>query len=119
MKSSECAASLSICACLLASPLVLAIPSDANATDQQMAAGSGTQTMSEMADGEVRKVDKDAKKITLRHGELKGLDMPPMTMVFRVQDAAMLQGVKAGDKVRFDARQISGQYVVIKLEPAN
>ena len=73
----------------------------------------------ELADGEVRKVDKDAGKITLKHGPIKSMDMPPMTMVFRVQDAAMLQGVKAGDKVRFDARQISGQYVVIKLEPAN
>jgi len=73
----------------------------------------------ELADGEVRKVDKDAGKITLKHGHIKSIDMPPMTMVFRVQDGAMLQGVKAGDKVRFDARQIAGQYVVIKMEPAN
>ena len=73
----------------------------------------------ELANGEVRKIDKDAGKITLRHGPIKSIDMPPMTMVFRVQDAAMLEGVKAGDKVRFDAQKIGGQYVVIKMEAAN
>jgi len=73
----------------------------------------------ELANGEVRKVDKDAGKITLKHGPIKSIDMPPMTMVFRVKDEAMLEGVKAGDKVRFDAQKVSGQYVVIKLEPAN
>jgi len=71
----------------------------------------------ELANGEVRKVDKDAGKITLKHGPIKSIDMPPMTMVFRVKDEAMLEGVKAGDKVQFDAQKVGGQYVVIKLEP--
>ena len=73
----------------------------------------------ELATGEVRRVDADAGKITLKHGPIKSLDMPPMTMVFRVKDDAMLQAVKPGDRVRFDAQKIGGQYVVVRLEPAN
>ena len=72
--------------------------------------------MSDMADGEVRKVDKEAKKITLRHGELKQLDMPPMTMVFQVKDPAMLDKVKAGDKVKFKAQNTGGTLVITEIE---
>jgi len=72
----------------------------------------------EPADGEVRKVDKDAQKITIRHGPLPSLDMPqPMTMVYRVQDPAMLDRVKAGDKVKFEAENIGGAFTVTKIEP--
>ena len=71
-----------------------------------------------LADGEVRKVDKEAKKITLRHGPLQNLDMPAMTMVFQVADAAMLDQVKAGDKVKFQAEKIGGGYRITRLEPA-
>jgi Cu(I)/Ag(I) efflux system protein CusF len=71
-----------------------------------------------MSDGEVRKVDKDAGKITLKHGPIPNLDMPDMTMVFRVKDAAMLDAVKAGDKVRFAADKVGGQYTVTRIEPA-
>lgn len=73
---------------------------------------------SDMADGEVRKIDKDAKKITLKHGELKALDMPPMTMVFQVSDPALLDRVKAGDKVKFKAEKIGGAFVVTAIETA-
>jgi Cu/Ag efflux protein CusF len=76
---------------------------------------AGAQSMSE---GEVRKVDKDAQKITIKHGPLKNLDMPPMTMVFRVKDAAMLDAVKQGDKVKFVAENIGGQFVVTEIGPA-
>jgi Cu(I)/Ag(I) efflux system periplasmic protein CusF len=72
-----------------------------------------------LAEGEVRKVDKDAKKITIKHGPLANLDMPSMTMVFQVKDAAMLDQVKAGDKVKFQAEKIGGAFTVTKLEPAN
>jgi Cu(I)/Ag(I) efflux system protein CusF len=65
---------------------------------------------------EVRKVDKAAAKLTLKHGEIKHLDMPPMTMVFQVRDKALLDTVKAGDKVRFRAAQEGGQYVVTAIE---
>ena len=70
-----------------------------------------------MTDAEVRKVDKDAKKITLKHGEIKNLDMPPMSMVFQVRDPAILEKIKAGDKVRFTADNINGALTVITLEP--
>ena len=72
----------------------------------------------ELSDGEVRKIDKETGKITLRHGELKNLSMAPMTMVFRVKDAAMLDQVKAGDKVRFVADRVNGALTVVQLQPA-
>lgn len=72
----------------------------------------------DLTDGEIRKVDKDAQKITIRHGEIRNLEMPPMTMVFRVKDAALLDAVKPGDKVMFRAEKTGGQYVVTKIEPA-
>jgi Cu(I)/Ag(I) efflux system protein CusF len=71
-----------------------------------------------LSDGEVRKVDKDAKKITIKHGPLQNLDMPPMTMVFQVKDPAMLEQVKAGDKVKFQAEKVGGAFTVTKIEPA-
>ena len=71
-----------------------------------------------LSDGEVRRVDKSAGKVTLKHGEIKNLDMPPMTMVFGVKDKALLDNVKAGDKVKFSAdKDAQGQYVVTAIEP--
>ena len=73
----------------------------------------------QLSDGEIRKVDKDAQKITIKHGPLPALDMPmPMTMVYRVADPAMLDKVKAGDKVKFDAEHVNGQFIVTKIEKA-
>ena len=72
----------------------------------------------EMTDAEVRKVDKEAKKITLKHAEIKNLDMPGMTMVFQVADPALLDKFKAGDKVKFSAAKTGGAYVVTALEAA-
>lgn len=72
----------------------------------------------EMAEGEIRRVDKDAKKITIKHGPLAKFDMPAMTMVFQVNDPAMLDQVKAGDKVRFDAEKTGGAFTLTKIEPA-
>ena len=71
-----------------------------------------------MADGEVRKVDKANKKITLKHGEIKSLDMPPMTMVFQVSDAALLDKVKPGDKVQFNVAKEGTKFTVTQIEPA-
>jgi Cu/Ag efflux protein CusF len=71
---------------------------------------------SDLTDAEVRKVDKDGARLTLKHAEIRSLDMPPMTMVFRVRDKAWLDTVKAGDKVRFKAVNEGGQYVVTALE---
>ena len=71
---------------------------------------------SEMTDGEIRKVDKEAKKITIKHGEIKNLDMPAMTMVFQVKDTAMLAKVKAGDKVKFAAEKLGGAMVITEIQ---
>jgi Cu(I)/Ag(I) efflux system periplasmic protein CusF len=86
--------------------------------EMPMAAPSGSVGTADMAEGEVRKVDMASKKITLKHGEIKSMDMPPMTMVFQVKDAAMLEKVKAGDKVRFKAEKAGGAMVVTDLQPA-
>jgi Cu/Ag efflux protein CusF len=67
----------------------------------------------------VRTVDKSAKKITLKHGDIPNLDMGPMTMVFQVRDAALLDKVKAGDSVRFTADKIKGAYTVLTIEPVH
>ena len=73
-------------------------------------------TRAEMTDGEIRKVDKDSKKITIKHSEIKNLDMPGMTMVFQVKDPAMLDKVQVGDKVKFKAENVGGRIVVTDLE---
>lgn len=74
------------------------------------------QETTQMSNGEIKKVDKDAGKVTIKHGELKNLDMPPMTMVFRVKDPSMLENLKAGDQVGFVADKVSGQLVVTRVE---
>ena len=74
---------------------------------------------SPMSSGEVKKVDKDAGKITIKHGPLANLDMPAMTMVFRVQDAVMLDQVKADDKVNFIAEKANGVIMITRIETAN
>lgn len=72
----------------------------------------------ELTDGEVRKVDKAGASVTLRHGEIRHLDMPPMTMVFQVKDAAWLDRLKPGDKVRFAAERDGSKLTVTELQPA-
>jgi Cu/Ag efflux protein CusF len=68
-----------------------------------------------LAEAEVRKVDKEQKKLTLKHGEIRNLDMPPMTMVFQVKDAALLDKLKAGDRIRFAAEKVPGDYAVTEI----
>ena len=67
---------------------------------------------------EVRKVDTAQARITLRHGEIKNLDMPPMTMVFRVKNPRLIEKLAPGDKVLFSAEKIDGNYVVTAIEVA-
>lgn len=84
--------------------------------DAQHSGGAQGATSGEvMAEGEVRKVDKDAGKLTIKHGEIKSLEMPPMTMVYRVKDPSMLDQVKAGDRVRFSAQKIGGAFTVTRI----
>lgn len=91
--------------------------------DMPMAAGDAKKDMpamasADMAEGEIRKVDKATKKVTIKHGEIKNLDMPGMTMVFQVKDAAMLDQIKKGDKVRFKAEKSNGAIVVTDIQAA-
>lgn len=73
---------------------------------------------SDFSDAEVRRVDKDAQKVTLRHGPIQNLGMGDMTMVFRVTDPKMLDDLKPGAKIRFKADKIGGQYTVTQIMPS-
>ena len=74
---------------------------------------------SDLIDGQVMKVDQSSGKITIKHGPAKRLGMESgMTMVYKAQDPAMLKAVKAGNKIKFDAEQVNGQYTVTKIEKA-
>jgi len=86
----------------------------ASAGAQPLAAGA--PGASELTEGEVRKVDKESKKLTIKHGPLKNLDMPAMTMVFSVADDAVLDKVQPGQKVQFQADKIDGKFTVTKIE---
>lgn len=68
------------------------------------------------SDAEVRKIDKEQGKVTLRHGPLENLGMPAMTMVFKVSDAKMLDGLKEGDRVKFTAEKVNGAFSVTALQ---
>ncbi len=72
-----------------------------------------------LTEGEIRKVDKDAQKLTIRHGPILNLGMPAMTMVFQVKDAALLDKLNAGDKIRFVVENIGGVTTVTAIEAAN
>lgn len=80
--------------------------------------GRSSADQDDLSDGEITRWDPRTGKVTLRHGEIKNLGMPPMTMVFRVQDAALLAPLKAGDKVRFRAEQVKGAYYATRIEKA-
>ena len=93
---------------------ILALSSASGAYAQ--AAGPAVTASDSMSSGEVKKVDKSAGKMTIKHGPLQNIGMDAMTMVFRVKDPAMLEQVKAGDKINFVAEDLNGQLMVSKLE---
>ena len=108
---------------IIAVSMALTAPAVAHAHDDQhkkkdthKAAATAAAPSAGMTDGEIRNVDKDAKKITIKHGPIQNLDMPPMTMVFQVKDPAMLETVKAGDKVNVAAEKVGGQITVTRIE---
>ena len=82
------------------------------------AAAASTAPQAELSEGEITRWDPRTLRLTLKHGEIKNLEMPPMTMVFRVADASVVGDLKPGDKVRFRAEQISGAYHVQRIEKA-
>jgi Cu(I)/Ag(I) efflux system protein CusF len=71
-----------------------------------------------MAEGVVRKLDVDNRKITIKHGEIKNLDMPGMTMVFRLQEKINIDSLKSGDKVLFHVEKLDGGYTITELQLA-
>jgi Cu(I)/Ag(I) efflux system periplasmic protein CusF len=109
---------LAIASIIAAALAVTALAEEAHHKKGSDPAQSATQS-SGMTKGEVRKVDKDAKKITLKHDRIENLDMPAHTMVFQVNDPAMLDQVKVGDKVKFEAEKIGGAFRLTKIEAAN
>jgi len=86
------------------------------ATPAATPAAETTPAQSPWAEAEVRRIDTAAGKISLKHGEIRNLDMPPMTMVFQLRDPASLTGLAVGDKVRFTADKVRGAYTVLQIE---
>jgi Cu(I)/Ag(I) efflux system protein CusF len=101
---------LAVAVLSLSSPLMAQTTTDPSKMD--MAATPS------LTDGEIRKIDKENGKITIKHGEIKHMDMPPMSMVFNVKDKAMLDKVKVGEKIMFIAIQEGGKMVVTEIQPS-
>jgi Cu(I)/Ag(I) efflux system periplasmic protein CusF len=97
--------------------MTLAVPAFAQSTHNH-AAPAANAVSGTLYDGEVKRVSKDTKRVTLAHGPLTGLDMPAMTMAFPVKDAALLDKLKPGDKVRFALEKSGEDMVVTRIEPA-
>lgn len=102
--------------------VALALPMHANASHDH-AAKPGAATDAAVAgqptsEGEIKKVDKDTGKLTVKHGPLANLDMPAMTMVFKVKDPAMMNQVKAGDKIKFTVEKINGAFIITEMKPS-
>jgi Cu/Ag efflux protein CusF len=106
---------------VLAAVLLAAAPAFASSGHSHHDHGAATTKSSaanQFAEGEIRKVDKAAGKVTIRHGAIASIDMPPMTMVFQVKDKAMLDKVKQGDAIRFKAEKAGDTFTVTELRPA-
>jgi Cu(I)/Ag(I) efflux system protein CusF len=104
-----------------AAVLMLSTSHAQTATAGATATATEKPALKDAAEAEIRKIDKDAKKITLKHGPIKSLDMPSMTMVFQVKDGALLDRLgqlAVGDKIMFTAEQQQGAYVVTGAEKA-
>ena len=103
--------------------VAISIPAAALAAGQEHATHAASTTTTEtkaavapQSDGEIKKVDQETGKITVKHGPLVNLDMPAMTMVFKVKDTAMLEQVKAGDRVKFSVEKIDGALTITALQ---
>ncbi|WP_291011602.1 copper-binding protein [Hydrogenophaga sp.] len=109
----------------LSLPLAFTLPAAAQTTAPAAAVSmsgmnhaGGMSHSAEMAEGEIRKVSKDTGKLTIKHGPIKSMDMPPMTMVFTAKDPAMLDKVAVGDKVRFAVADEGGKMLVTDIQLA-
>ena len=93
------------------------LPVEAPAQAVAASSPAPAPTAAPMTDGEVRKIDRELGKITLRHGPITSLGMPGMTMVFKVADPDLLRDLKEGDRVRFFADRVNGAITVTAIEP--
>ena len=107
-----------LAAALLTGPAMAQQKADDHSAHHASSPATAAASRAELSDGEVRKVDKDAGKLTLKHGEIRNLDMPGMTMVFQVNEPALLDKVKVGDRVKFRAEKSGSSYVVTAIEAA-
>ncbi len=103
---------------LFAAGVALAASAQAQSTADHSAHHAAATNAGPSSDGEVRKVDKEQGKVTLKHGPIANLDMPGMTMVFKVADRKLLDTIKSGDKVKFTAEDINGAMTVTAIELA-
>ncbi|MSQ72706.1 MAG: copper-binding protein [Betaproteobacteria bacterium] len=101
----------------VATPLIAQTKADDGHASHH-ATGDKGQGSAALSEGEVRRIDKAQMKLTLRHGPLANLDMPAMTMVFQVKDTAVLDKLKVGDRIRFQADKVDDAYVVTIVEAA-
>jgi Cu(I)/Ag(I) efflux system protein CusF len=102
--------------CLAMLPPAIAQQNTNDHSAHHPAAGPAAPLDGDATQGEVRKIDKEAARLTLKHGEIRNLEMPPMTMIFTVKDASVLDKLKAGDKVRFKAVNEAGKYVITDIQ---
>ncbi len=100
----------------MALSILLVIPAWAGADSMEKNGGNHAGMSTGMTEGQVRKVDKEQGKLTIKHGPLANLGMPPMTMVFRVQDPGMLEKVALGDNIRFLVQRVNGAITITSLE---
>jgi Cu(I)/Ag(I) efflux system protein CusF len=106
----------SLLAVAFAWPVLAQQKNDDHAVHRDAASASAAADLTE---GEIRKLDKISGTITIKHGEIKNLGMPPMTMVFKAKNAALLDKVKVGDRIRFTAEQTkAGTLIVTDVQPA-
>ena len=103
---------------LCAVPALAQTPATATSDSHSSHHPAAPAQQTPLSDGEITRWDPRTLRLTLKHGEIKNLEMPPMTMVFRVQDASVVGDLKPGDKVRFQAEQANGAYHVKRIEKA-
>jgi Cu/Ag efflux protein CusF len=99
--------------------MALMLPAVADEHEHHQQAAPSVPDAEDYVSAEVRKIDTDSGKLTLKHGPMKKFDMPGMTMTFRAVDPSMLVPLAVGDKVRFIPDKVNGQYVVTRIEKIN
>ncbi len=117
MKFTYTAGAAALMALMLAGPTFAQTPSPDHHGHAQTPAAPAA-TAADLTDGEVRRIDAAASKLTIKHGEIKHLDMPPMTMVFTAAEPGLLNNLKVGDKIRFVVEQQQGKLIVTRIVPA-